>query len=94
MALGVKNPPAKQEPQEIRAQSLGQEDLLEEEMATHSSIFAWKISKDRGSRWATNGVTRVTHDSGTKPPPPESFWGSGVLKSASNAKTKYNQALL
>ena len=94
MALGVKNPPAKQEPQEISAQSLGQEDLLEEEMATHSSIFAWKISKDRGSRWATNGVTRVTHDSGTKPPPPESFWGSGVLKSASNAKTKYNQALL
>ena len=43
MALGVKNPPAKQEPQEIRAQSLGQEDLLEEEMATHSSIFAWEI---------------------------------------------------
>ena len=26
-----------------RAQSLGQEDLLEKEMATHSSILAWKI---------------------------------------------------
>ena len=49
MALAVKNPPAKQEPQEIRARSLGQEDLLEEEMATHSSIFAWKISMDRGT---------------------------------------------
>ena len=27
-----------------RVQSLGQEDLLEKEMATHSSILAWKIS--------------------------------------------------
>ena len=34
-----KNPPAMQETQEIRAQSLGREDL-EEEMATHSSILA------------------------------------------------------
>ena len=29
--------------QETRVQSLGWEDLLEEEMATHSSILAWKI---------------------------------------------------
>ena len=29
--------------QETRVQSLGQEDLLEKEMATHSSILAWKI---------------------------------------------------
>ena len=29
--------------QEIKAQSLGQEDPLEEEMITHSSILAWKI---------------------------------------------------
>ena len=29
--------------QETWVQSLGQEDLLEEEMATHSSILAWKI---------------------------------------------------
>ena len=28
--------------QETRVPSLGQEDLLEEEMTTHSSIFAWK----------------------------------------------------
>jgi len=28
---------------EIQVQSLGQEDLLEKEMATHSSILAWKI---------------------------------------------------
>ena len=36
----VKSPPAKQETQ---AQSLDQEDPLEEEMATHSSILAWEI---------------------------------------------------
>ena len=29
--------------QETQVQSLGQEDLLEEEMATHSSILAWRI---------------------------------------------------
>ena len=32
-----------QETQETQVQSLGQEDPLEEEMATHSSILAWKI---------------------------------------------------
>ena len=32
-----------QEMQETWIQSLGQEDTLEEEMATHSSILAWKI---------------------------------------------------
>ena len=32
-----------QEPQEMWVQSLGWEDPLEEEMATHSSILAWKI---------------------------------------------------
>ena len=36
----VKNPPAMQELQEAWLQSLGQEDPLEEEMATHSSILA------------------------------------------------------
>ena len=32
-----------QETQEMWVRSLGQEDPLEEEMATHSSILAWKI---------------------------------------------------
>ena len=36
----VKNPPAKQE---MQVQSLGQEDALEKEMATQSSILAWEI---------------------------------------------------
>ena len=39
----VKNLPAMQETQETRVWSLGWEDPLEEGMATHSSIFAWKI---------------------------------------------------
>ena len=38
-----------QETQEIQVQSLGQEDLLEEEMAIHSSILAWKNPMDRGA---------------------------------------------
>ena len=37
----VKNPPIMQETQ---VRSLAQEDSLEKEMATHSSILAWKIS--------------------------------------------------
>ena len=39
----VKSPPAVQETQEMRVRSLGWEDLLEEEMPTHSSIPAWEI---------------------------------------------------
>ena len=39
----VKSLPAVQETEEMWVQSLGQEDPLEEEMATHSSILAWKI---------------------------------------------------
>ena len=50
VAQVVKNLPTMQETQ---AQSLGQEDLLEKEMATHSSILAQRIPKDRGARWAT-----------------------------------------
>ena len=40
MAQMVKHLPAVQE---TRVPSLGQEDPLEKEMATHSSILAWKI---------------------------------------------------
>ena len=39
----VKNLPTKQEMQETWVQSLGWKDPLEKEMATHSSILAWKI---------------------------------------------------
>ena len=43
MAQQIKNPPTQQETQETWVQSLGQEDPLEEEMATHSRILTWKI---------------------------------------------------
>ena len=47
----VKNLPALQETQ---VQFLGQEDPLEKEMATHSSILAWRINPmDRGAWQAT-----------------------------------------
>ena len=39
----VKNLSVFQEPQEMRVQSLGQENPLEEEMATHSRILAWEM---------------------------------------------------
>ena len=43
---------------EMRVQSLGLEDPLEEEMATQSSVLAWRIPMDRGDWWATvHGVT-------------------------------------
>ena len=40
MAQRVKNLPAMQETEEMQVQSLGHEDPLEEEMATHFSILA------------------------------------------------------
>ena len=42
----VNNPPVTQE---IWAQSLGWEDPLEENMATHPSVLAWRIPMDRGA---------------------------------------------
>ena len=39
----VKNPPANADHAEVQVQSLGREDLLEQEMAPHSSTLAWKI---------------------------------------------------
>jgi len=51
----VKNLPAMQE---TRVRSLGREDPLEKEMATHSSILAWKIQSRR--------LQRAVHDLATK----------------------------
>ena len=44
VTLLVKNPPANTGGVETWVSSLGQEDSLEEEMGTHSSILAWKIA--------------------------------------------------
>ena len=47
-----------QETQEMQVQSLGQEDPLEKELATHSSILCLENSMDRGAWQATvRGVT-------------------------------------
>ena len=49
--------------QETRVQSLGWEDLLETEMATQSSILAWKIPrKEEPVRLQSMGSQRVGHD--------------------------------
>ena len=60
----VKNLPAVQELQEMWVQSLGREDALEEGMATHSNIFAWRIpwTEDAGGLQSI-GSQRVKHNS-------------------------------
>ena len=45
----VTNLPANQEPQKIHVQPLGQEDPLERDVTTHSSILSWEIPSIRGS---------------------------------------------
>ena len=61
MAQRLKRLPAKWE---TLVQSLGREDPLEKEMATHSSILAWRIAwtenpMDGGAWWATvHGVAK------------------------------------
>ena len=47
MAQVIKNPLSMQETQEMRIRSLGSKDALEEKMAIHSSIHAWKIPLER-----------------------------------------------
>ena len=49
--------------QETQVQSLGQEDPLEKEMATHSSILAWKIPwMEEPGRLQSMGSQRVGHN--------------------------------
>ena len=48
---------------ETSVRSLGQEDPLDKEMATHSSILAWRIPwTEEPSRLQTMGLQRVGHD--------------------------------
>ena len=57
VAQTVKNPPAMWE---TWVRSLGWEDPLEEGLATHPSILAWRISMDRGAWSATvHGVAQL-----------------------------------
>ena len=60
MAQTIKRPPAMQE---TWVRSLGWEDPLEKEMATHSSILAWRILwTEDPDRLQSMGSQRVGHD--------------------------------
>ena len=60
----VKNSPAKQE---MRVPSLGWDDPLEKEMATHSSVLDWQIPWTEESGWLQSmGWRRAGHDLLTK----------------------------
>ena len=59
----LKNLPAMQETQGMWVQSLGQEDSLEEEITTHSSILAWKIPwTEEPGRLQSLGSQRDEHN--------------------------------
>ena len=59
----VKNQPAVQEMKDMWVQSLGQEDPLEEGMATHPSILAWRLSwTEEPDRLQSIGSQRLGHD--------------------------------
>ena len=63
MALVVRTRLPMQEMQETQVQSLDQEDPLEEEMAIHSSILAWRIPWTKEPRGLQSmGTQRVGHD--------------------------------
>ena len=56
-----------QETQETQAESLGQKDPVEEEMATHSSILAWKSHGHRSlAGYSLRGHKRARHNLVTK----------------------------
>ena len=62
-----------QETQETQVQSLGQEDLLEMEMAPHSSILAWKIAwAEESVGLRSTGPQTVEHDWVTEQSRPKS----------------------
>ena len=60
--LAVKNLPASAGDTETQAQSLSREDPLEEGMATHSSILAWRMPRtEEPGRLRSIGSHRVGH---------------------------------
>ena len=63
MAQWVKNLPVMQKTQVTQVQSLGQEDPLEEGMATPASILAWRIQRtEKPGGLQSVGSYRVGHD--------------------------------
>ena len=64
--LWAKNLPEIQETQKTGVRYLGWDDPLEEEMATHSSILAWRILMDRGAWRATVHTVSCTESDMTE----------------------------
>ena len=50
-------------PMQGTRRSLGREDPLEEGMATHSSVLAWRISMVKGAWWNRAGQSLLGHES-------------------------------
>ena len=66
-----------QEMPEMQIPSLGWEDALEEEMAPHSSVFAWRIPwTEEPGELQSMGSQRVRHDLVTKQ---QNILGRGVI---------------
>ena len=92
--------------QEMRVQSLGREDPLEEEMATHCSILAWRIPQtEKPGGLLSMGSQRVRYNLATKQQHTHSVtgssnvgWGPGDGKSpdlpADSLETPYHAWLL
>ena len=73
----VKNLPAVWE---TWVRSLGWEDPLEEGMATHSNILAWRISVNRGAWWATvHGLAESDTTEQLSTPTHEGIWSHRFL---------------
>ena len=67
MALVVKNHLPMQKMQEMQVQCLGGENLLEKEMATHSSVLAWEIPRaEEPGGLQSIGLRRAGHDLATE----------------------------
>ena len=66
--------------QETQISSLGQEDPLEKEMATPSSILAWRIPWTEEPGGPQSMGLQVGHNLATRPPPPLPYYGHFLLK--------------
>ena len=81
--------------QETWVQSLGQEDPLEKEMATHSNTLAWKIPwMEEPNRLQSMGSQRVTHDRVTSLSlSPDMIINSGTAAMKNPGQTKSDNLL-
>ena len=95
MAQWLKNLPAMQETQEMWVQSLGGEDPLVKEMATHSSILAWKIPwTEEPGGLQSMGSQRVGYDWVTKHNTFSAFTIFKIVNIKKHCKLIYNIVLI